>query len=458
VSTGRRRFIATLAAPVIAGAACGRTPRAPFEDPIVIVGAGLAGLRAADLIRAGGRQVIVLEARPGPGGRVRTLRAPFSDGLHGEAGAARIASVHGRVLRIAAEHRLGLMPFAPASGAPVIATKAGRWRLPDDLKNVSAAFKLTSGETGHAPGALLRRYVGEALADVKDPSAPSADALERWRPYDRVTWPAWLASRGASPGAVALMTLGGDSRELSALYVLRQMALLGGTNEFHRIEGGMERLVRVLANRLLDSVRYNAPVTRVDQSTDAVSVGYLQAGRGITVKASRVIFTNPFSTLRRVSIHPELPPAKARVIADVPYYPATRVVVQAKTRFWEADGLSGAARTDDPAEIWDAASDQTGAAGLLAATGSGNPRDAFDRAFPGSARRFDREASVSWGQEPWSLGAFAVFRPGQMTAFAPEIARPEGRLHFAGEHTSPWMGWMEGALESAERVAREVLA
>jgi monoamine oxidase len=40
----------------------------------------------------------------------------------------------------------------------------------------------------------------------------------------------------------------------------------------------------------------------------------------------------------------------------------------------------------------------------------------------------------------------------------PLVSKPEGRLHFAGEHTSSWMGWMEGALESGERAAREVLS
>jgi monoamine oxidase len=45
-----------------------------------------------------------------------------------------------------------------------------------------------------------------------------------------------------------------------------------------------------------------------------------------------------------------------------------------------------------------------------------------------------------------------------MTSMMPEMIRPEGRIHFAGEHTSSWMGWMEGALESGERAAREILA
>ena len=77
--------------------------------------------------------------------------------------------------------------------------------------------------------------------------------------------------------------------------------------------------------------------------------------------------------------------------------------------------------------------------------------------FPKMRAAFDQGVAYPWAAEPWSRGAFAVFHPGQMSAMSADIARPEGRLHFAGEHTSAWMGWMEGALESGERAAREVL-
>jgi monoamine oxidase len=62
-----------------------------------------------------------------------------------------------------------------------------------------------------------------------------------------------------------------------------------------------------------------------------------------------------------------------------------------------------------------------------------------------------------WTEEPYARGAFVVFRPGQMTRWAAALSRGEGRVHFAGEHTAPWNGWMEGALWSGERVAQEIL-
>ena len=78
-------------------------------------------------------------------------------------------------------------------------------------------------------------------------------------------------------------------------------------------------------------------------------------------------------------------------------------------------------------------------------------------AFPEIRSQFEKGVATRWSLEPWARGAFAVYRPGQMTALMPHIASPEDGMHFAGEHTSSWMGWTEGALESGERAAREVL-
>ena len=83
-------------------------------------------------------------------------------------------------------------------------------------------------------------------------------------------------------------------------------------------------------------------------------------------------------------------------------------------------------------------------------------RDVVAGPFPQVLTATQTAVAHRWALEPWSKGGFAVYHPGQMTTMMPTIAKPEGRLHFAGEHTSSWMGWMEGALESGERTAREV--
>jgi monoamine oxidase len=147
---------------------------------------------------------------------------------------------------------------------------------------------------------------------------------------------------------------------------------------------------------------------------------------------------------------------------------------RSRTRFWHASGLSGYARTDQPAEIWDCTYDLPADQGILGATVGGAlgrsllelsedtcvlfGRDLVAATFKDIRADFVKGVAHRWALEPWSRGAFAVFHPGQMTSMMPDISRPEGRVHFAGEHTSSWTGWMEGALLSGERAAREVLS
>jgi monoamine oxidase len=81
--------------------------------------------------------------------------------------------------------------------------------------------------------------------------------------------------------------------------------------------------------------------------------------------------------------------------------------------------------------------------------------DVVHQAFPGVPVR--RATAYRWAVDPWARGAFATFKPGQMSRIVPSIGTAIGRIHFAGEHTAPWMGWMEGALQSADTAVEEML-
>jgi monoamine oxidase len=77
--------------------------------------------------------------------------------------------------------------------------------------------------------------------------------------------------------------------------------------------------------------------------------------------------------------------------------------------------------------------------------------------YPGMHEHFEGGVTKCWDEDQWAFGASAYYKPGQFSSLLPHVARPEGRIHFAGEHTSVWIdGWMQGALESGNRVAREV--
>jgi monoamine oxidase len=479
----RRRFLqlSALAAPAAPSLLqrLAQPSAATAGNPVVVVGAGLAGLRAADLIRQAGRQVVVLEARDRAGGRVLTVRSPFDDGLHGEAGPIRIAGVHQAVLRAARSFGLTLTPFASSQGSPVVAIE-GKAATAEDAARGALTRDLKPDDQGLDQAALLDRYIGVLPPDLAEPVA-TADSYARWGSYDRVTWPEYLRSRGATPEAIKLMTVGGDPTEVSALYVLRQIAMLRRSTQRYKIQGGMDLLPRAMASALGNVVRYNAPVIRVTRESAAgrgnglrFRVEYRADARVESLAASRVIFAIPFTTLRDVEIRPRLSRAKAQAIAQLSYYSGTRFLLQSRQRFWRSADLSGSARTDRATEVWDSTFDQvTSLRGILGASVGGSvgrtvlEMTAADSltfgialvadAFPAIRSQFEKGFVQRWALDPWSRGAFPVFKPGEMSTLMPAIARPENGIHFAGEHTSSWTGWMEGALQSGERAAREVL-
>lgn len=96
--------------------------------------------------------------------------------------------------------------------------------------------------------------------------------------------------------------------------------------------------------------------------------------------------------------------------------------------------------------------------GMLTEACTRRVREQMARVHPGLKDRVERVAVYAWDRDPWARGDYAWFRPGQVRALAPHLATAEGRIHFAGDHTSTRPGWMQGALESGMRAAEEVRA
>jgi monoamine oxidase len=367
----RRRFLHHIASGFPLGAAAVRGVAAQAPDagqPVVVVGAGLAGLRTADLLHKAGARVIVLEAQGRPGGRVLTVRAPFDDGLHAEAGPTRFAAVHGAVLRAARAYKLPLVPLLVA-GADVTAMNG---RPASTLQGQrSWMLDLKPDEQAKTAAALLEKYVGDLPRELSDPN-PSRTAFAQWDAYERLTWLEWLRSRGASPDAIKLMTVGGDSRDVAALYVLRQYALLRASTQRYGIGGGMDRLPAAMAASLAGIIQYNAPEVRVERQSTGFRVDYRDGTAAKSVTAARVVFAVPSSTMRQIEMKPRLSRQKEQAIEQLSYYDGVRFLLQVKRPFWKAAGLSGSARTDRATETWDAAHDQNvSSRGILGVTAAG---------------------------------------------------------------------------------------
>ena len=172
----------------------------------------------------------------------------------------------------------------------------------------------------------------------------------------------------------------------------------------------------------------------------------------------------------RIELAPRFSAEKQRAIDELTYFSVSRVYLQTRTRFWEADGLNGFAITDHPMEIWSPAYGEDSPRGILlsymyedlarrvAAMGVGERvnfgMEEMGKVFPGLREHCETGTSWCWDEHPWSRGALCLYTPGQFAHF-PHILKPEGRVHFAGEHTSPWPGWMQGAIYSGLRAAKE---
>ena len=446
--------------------------RKPAQSPqkVIVAGAGMAGLVAAYELDRAGHDVTILEAQLRPGGRVLTLRAPFSDGHYAEAGATRIPNTHERTIGYARQFELKLVPYYPPAGSFVNQIDGFRVIGPrGDFGNAASGLTATERRLGVA--GMWKRYVSGAVQEIGNPAAAGWSPAQ-FASYDAVTFTHFLRQRGASAAAISVMLLGRDLDGVSALRMLADLAVNGNVTDYFKIDGGNDLLPRALAQKLSTRMRYGAWVRQIHQDNRHVRAIYVQGNLEHTIEADHLICTIPFPVLRQVQFSPILSDEKIEAIDGTYYLSAAEVLLQENCRFWQASGLNGFAFSDWPVEVWQPTSDQPGRRGILAACMTGGmarrvaalPVDRrieslsneMETIFPGTRENFEGGVTKSWDEDFWARGAMEWFHPGEMTTYGPYMATPEGRIYFAGEHTSPWAGWIEGAIQSGVRAAREV--
>jgi monoamine oxidase len=451
-------------------------PHTPSPQKVLVVGGGLAGLVAGYELTQAGHDVTILEAQLRPGGRVLTLREPFSDGLYAEAGAARIPDNHDLTLYYVKYFGLTLVPFLPNTLARVFLLQGKRISVQSrsELDLSQVPLDLTPEERRLGFSGLAEKYLGPAMRAMGDPGGsdwPNATA----KAYDGVSMAQFLTEQGASHGAIELLEYPFQSAEddpVSFLWNLRDFWYASHSTTRYKIAGGNDLLPKAFAAKLRDKIHYGSVVGRIEQDSNKVRAIATQAGAHHTFEADRLICTMPFPVLRRVEIDPPFSELRRRAIAELQYDPITRVILQCRTRYWEKGGYNGFGISDLPQEIWHPTHDQPGTRGLLVSymfTSVGQRVGAMsedkrlefvsremEKVHPGLLANLEGAVSKVWPADPWAGGGTSLHAPGQLTTICVGIERPEGRVHFAGEHTSKWPGWMQGALESGLRAAKEV--
>ena len=459
---------------IVRGGLPSRPGRPKRPKRVVIVGAGMAGLVAASELLRAGHEPIVLEARGRVGGRVHTLREPFTDGLYAEAGAMRIPRTHDLTLAYCERFGLPLQPFTCSNPSAYVHLRGRRWRLAEVQADPACLpFQLAPGECGRS----IERLWGEAIAGFAERVRREGD--EAWtaiaREWDHCSTLEFLEQRGWSEGAIEAFGLLQFQEALmnsSFLELLREEVTECYGN-LVEIAGGMDRLPGAFLPELGPRIRFGAKMIALDQDERSATVHYQTPAGRFQATGDHVLVTVPFAVLRHVETLKPFSPAKQRAIRQLHYDASAKILFQCRRRFWEEDdGIRGGGTvTDLPirALYYPDHGRETGRGVLLASYtwsedaqrwGSLAPADRIAQALenvaaihPQVTQEFEVGVSYMWHHDEFAGGAFALFDPGQQTRLYEAIVLPEGRIHFAGEHASLAHAWIQGAIESGLRAA-----
>ena len=450
---------------------------------VVVVGAGLAGLTCTYRLRQAGIAATVYEAADRVGGRCWTIRDTFAEGQLAEHGGELIDQGHTQIRGLA--HELGLpldnLLSAEANGAEPIYRFDGRpYTHAEATEDIKAGWQKIHADASAAGFPTLFNL-----------------STERGRQLDRMSIVEWIGETfdggmqspiGRLLDVAYTIEYGADSAEQSSLnlvYLLAytgqgQFRVFGKSNEKYHVRGGNDRIATRLAAALASQVETGSELVAIRLGAGGSYTLTFRCGSGTkTVTADQLVLTVPFSILRRsVDLSQAgFSPLKTTAIRELGMGTNSKLHVQFSTRYWETLGRTGETYSDTGYQnTWEVTRAQAGKPGILvdytggtigASFGSGTPTtrarrflEQLEPVLPGITSHWNGRATLDfWTAYPWTRGSYSYWKVGQYTKFAGIEREPEGSCHFAGEHTSiDFQGYLNGAVETGERAAAEVLA
>ncbi|NUO59622.1 MAG: NAD(P)-binding protein [Hamadaea sp.] len=428
---------------------------------VLVVGAGLAGLTAADTLHRQGVAVTVLEARDRVGGRTHGVEV--APGSFADAGAAYLGDRHTSLHHLL--DRLGLKT------TPTTTEGASRFAFPD-LTEQSGRFPplnaVALGDLFDRLDDLTRRVRPEQPWASADAEALDAETAADWaernlrHPDARRFFPLFLGEMmAADPAAVSVLHMAFYLRSGGGLNYLN--AFEGGA-QADRVDGGAHQICAHLAAGL--DVRLGYQVEAIHADGDRVVVNGDES-------ADAVIVAIPPLLADAIDFRPGLP--ERRSGTRTAPGSAVKVHLVYPAPLWRAHGLSGwsvSERGPLLSTVDDSPAD--GSVGVLTGfvTGAEAHRYAALPLVTQRAEATEQAAALfpllpppiavhvtDWVTDPYSRGCYAaLFGPGDWLRGGPHLTRPHGRVHWAGTETSTeFFGLMEGAIRSGHRAAAEVL-
>jgi monoamine oxidase len=421
---------------------------------VAVVGLGAAGLRTAMLLEKAGVTVSLFEARKRIGGRVHTVR--HENALY-DAGGEWLDGDHFRALSLLQE--LGIEPDR-TSGWPGKVFYDGQecwddtlWSdaLEDDLR-VEAAAREMCRDLDMVPwkNTHHRELEGRTLADFLRENTSSKRGL--WW-----VWAKYRSDEGDDPDQISLLGwlcgylhyLDRDSHAMSA----------------YRVPSGMGALMDSMASTIKAKPHLGAELRRIHQDSENICLQF----NTHEVEVDRAVLTLPPPSLEQVVFEPALTGQKRCAIEACGMSKVIKICWEFDTFWWRDEGWNGSLLSNGPLQqVWDASRDEAPIlCGYICGEDTAHwmahsdPVKAalkeLEHLVPSAKGHFLRGWVHDWISDPYAHGAFSHLAPGYVLKFMQHIRTPEKRIHFAGEHTALWTGFIEGALESAERVVEEVL-